>query len=80
MNPAHKLLYLHEAIAVVLLGCENKTSTTIHLANEINRRGLYIRKDKKALPAYQVMQRTKLSNGRYHHLFLFISPNIVSLK
>ncbi len=74
------ILYLHEAIAVVLLSCKNRTSTTIFLANEINRRKLYLRKDCKPLPPYQVMQRTKLSNGRYHKLFLFTTPNIVSLK
>jgi len=73
-------LTLHEAIAVVLLNCEDKTASTDFIAEEINRRGLYHRKDGAPLPAYQVMQRTKLSNRQYYHLFKFIEPNIVKLK
>ncbi len=73
-------LKLHEAIAVVLLGKENRVANTEEIANEINERELYKRKDLGPLPAYQVMQRTKLSKDRYHHLFEFIEPNIVKLK
>jgi len=73
-------LKLHEAIAVVLLGKENRTASIEEIANEINERELYERKDNEPLPAYQVMQRTKLSDGRYHHLFEYIEPNIVRLR
>jgi len=71
---------LHEAIAIVLLGKDKRTATIDQIADEINARGLYIRKDEKSLPAYQVMQRTKLSNGSYRHLFQFTEPGWVTLK
>lgn len=74
------LLKLHEAIAVVLLSKTKRTATTEKIADEINRRGLYKRKDGKPLPAYQVMMRVKLANGQYHHLFQFRVPNEVILK
>lgn len=73
------LLTLHEAIAVVLLSKQSRTSDVETIADEINSRGLYVRKDNQPLPGYQVMQRTKLSKGRYHHLFKFIEPDKVRL-
>lgn len=73
-------LKLHEAIAVVLLGKENRTASIEEIANEINEREIYERKDQEPLPAYQVMQRTKLSDGRYQQLFEYIEPNIVRLR
>lgn len=63
------LLKLHEAIAVVLLTEPNRTATFEEIAAVINKRKLYVRKDKKPLPDYQVMMRTKLNRGRYAHLF-----------
>ena len=74
------ILKLHEAIAVVLLNCKGRKSTIEFIADEINKRKLYVRKDQMSLPAYQVMQRTLLSNGKYHHLFQFTKPNTVKLK
>ena len=68
------ILKLHEAIAVVLLSCKEREATVEFIADEINKRKLYIRKDLKPLPAYQVMQRTKLSKGHYSYLFKFINP------
>lgn len=62
-------LKLHEAIAVVLLGMPNRTGTFEEIALVINKRKLYLRKDGKPLPAYQVMMRSKLSKERYSHLF-----------
>jgi len=41
---------------------------------------LDIRNDGKDLPAYQVMQRTKLANGQYHHLFDYQSPSRIVLR
>lgn len=73
-------LLLHEAIAVVLLSKDKRTATIEEVAMDINQRQLYSRKDGGALPAYQVMQRTKLSKGRYHHLFEWIEPNTVRLR
>ena len=75
------LLKLHEAVAVVLLSAENRTATLEEIAYEINKRGLFIRpSDGKPVPDYQVMQRTKLSSGKYKHLFEFIEPDKVKLR
>lgn len=71
---------LHEAIVEVLACKLNKSATTTEIANEINKKKLYSRKDKNLLPAYQVMMRAKLGNGRYHHLFEIIEPDIIKLK
>jgi len=73
------LLKLHEAIAVVLLSKPKRTATTEEIAKEINKRGLYKRKDKEPLPAYQVMMRSKLSDGKYLHLFRYLANDKVKL-
>lgn len=73
------LLTLHEAIAVVLLTKPARIADIETIADEINSRSLYTRSDSQPLPGYQVMQRTKLSKGRYHHLFQFIEPDKVKL-
>jgi len=71
---------LHEAIAVVLLNKPDRTASEQEIADEINSRRLYIRKDGQDLPAYQVMQRTKLAGGRYHYLFDYQSSSKISLR
>lgn len=73
-------LTLHEAIAVVLLNNENRTATIAEIADEINRRKLYERKDGTSLPDFQVMMRTKLSGGKYAHWFEWVEPDSVRLK
>ena len=73
-------LFLHEAIAIMLLSKELRTSTIGEIALEINKRSLYQRKDRSDVPPYQIMQRTKLCNGHYHHLFEWIEPNKVRLR
>lgn len=73
------LLQLHEAIAVVLLSKANRTAPLEDISAEINTRKLYVRKDGNPVPPHQIMQRTFLSNGKYHHLFRFTKPNIVTL-
>ncbi len=74
------ILKLHEAIAVVLLSKPNRTATIESIAEEINKRGLYLKKADGPLPAYQVMMRSKLSKGKYAHLFDFIGNDQVRLK
>ena len=74
------ILKLHEAIAVVLLNRIDRTASEQEIADEINKRKLYIRKDGKPLPGYQVMQRTKLANGQYHHLFDYQSSEKITLR
>jgi hypothetical protein len=73
-------LKLHEAIAVVLINKIGRTASFEEIADEINRRGLYIRKDGLLVPDYQIMQRSKLSNGQYHHLFEQVSCSQIKLK
>ena len=50
------MLKLHEAIAVVL---REGAKTSRELADEINRRNLYRRKDGRSLPANQVSARIR---------------------
>jgi hypothetical protein len=73
------LLKLHEAIAVVLLGAPNRTAAFDSIAKEINKRGLYLRKDGEPLPAHQVMMRSKLSKSRYAHLFQYLQNDKAKL-
>lgn len=74
------LLKLHEAIAVVLLSKENRTASFSEIAEEIENRRLYFRKDGESAPDYQIMMRTKLAKGKYHHLFEQIGKDKVRLK
>jgi uncharacterized protein YjiK len=73
------ILKLHEAIAVVLLSKPKRMATFETIAKEINKRGLYFRKDGEPLPAYQVMMRSKLSKSRYDHLFQYLQNDKVKL-
>ncbi len=77
----NNVLKLHEAIAVVLLSRPSRSADTQLIANVVNRRRLYCRKDNKPVPAYQIMMRTSLSSGAYGHLFRFENrTQIVTLK
>jgi hypothetical protein len=73
-------LTLHEAITIVLKTQPKRTATTEYIAEEINKLKLYTKKDKSPVLKGQIRLRTKLSNGKYHHLFDFNEPNIVKLK
>lgn len=74
------ILKLHEAISVVLLNCRGRKATIHFIADEINRRKLYSRKDNKPVPPYQIMMRSKLNKGRYAYLFRFVNPDLVVLS
>ena len=73
-------LLLHEAIAIILLSKENRIASIEEIAIKINERNLYQRKDGKKVSPFQIMQRTKLSSGQYHHLFEWFEPNMVRLR
>lgn len=73
-------LFLHEAIAVILLSKKDRKATVEGIANEINRRKLYYQKNGNLVPEYQIMQRTRLGGGHYHYLFEWIEPNFVKLR
>lgn len=73
-------LKLHEAIAVVLLSKEDRKAHIQEIADIINSRQLYQRKDGQPLPDQQVKLRTKLAGGQYHHLFEYLSGDVVKLR
>ena len=72
------LLRLHEAIAVAFLSKANRTASQQDISAEVNASKLYVRKDGNPVHPHQIMQRTFLSKGKYHHLFQF-KPDIVIL-
>lgn len=74
------MLKLHEAIVVVLSTKKNRTATTQQIADEINSRTLYQKKDGSPVQASQIKLRTKLSGGQYHYLFEFEEPNKVKIR
>jgi hypothetical protein len=74
------MLLLHEAIAVCLLSKPNRTANAKDIANLINKRSLYVRRDKKPLPEYQVVMRASLSGGKYKHLFEVLPNKLIRLR
>ena len=68
---------LHEAIIIVLTKA-GKPLTTHEIAAELNRNGLYSKKDKSEITDFQIHGRTKES-GSYSHLFSR-NGSMVSLK
>src|ERR1035438_121890 len=66
---------LHKAMRIILLECESYTATTQELSVEIERRGLYIRKDGNAARARQINARVR----QYPELFEFTSHGVVRL-
>ncbi len=81
MNKGMKnILKLHEAIVLGLINCKDKKAAAVQIANEINRRKLYIRKEGQPVPSYQIMMRTKMSKGKYTHLFDVDKSDIIAFK
>ena len=79
------LLKLHEAIAVVLLGKDDRTATIQDITKEIADRNLYRQNKGKGAfpPKSQIRLRThpNTKGGQtYGHLFDFISPDKIKLK
>lgn len=78
-----KKLTLHEAIELVLKVRQNRTWTINEIANEINSRKLYEKKDKSALQSGQVRLRTHPNTkaGKfYSYMFEYIEPDKVRLR
>jgi len=69
-------LRLHEAMRIVLSEKESRTASTQEISQEIERRGLYERKDGDPAPAQQINARAR----RYDALFEFIEPGRIRLK
>jgi hypothetical protein len=67
---------LHEAIRIVLLDREGHAATTSDISSEIERRGLYLRKDGEVARARQINARVR----QYPSLFTFEKPGTVRLK
>jgi HTH-type transcriptional regulator / antitoxin HigA len=68
-------LPLHEAIRIVLMGRESRMASTREISDEIERRGLYTRKDGDAARAKQINARVR----RYPHLFQVDNEGAVKL-
>lgn len=74
------LLKLHEAVAVVFLGKDDKTLTLEEIAQEIEQRNLFPERKGGITLARQIKLRTSISSSRYKHLFSFSKPNVLTLK
>ncbi len=66
---------LHEAMEIVLLEQKSRIATTSEIAKEIERRGLYQRKDGETARANQINARVR----QYPKLFKFDGPGVVHL-
>jgi hypothetical protein len=66
---------LHKAIRIVLSDRESRTATTQEISEEIERRGLYSRKDGDSARARQINARVR----QYPALFKFVEPGLVQL-
>ena len=66
---------LHEAIRTVLSEREDFKATTSEISAEIEKRGLYARRDARAARANQINARVK----KPPELFKFVKPEIVCL-
>lgn len=75
-----KKFTLHKAMEIVLLGQFNKTASLHWIATEIEKRGLYYKKNGNPAPPSQIRSRATGSNGFYKHLFEFIIPDKIKLR
>lgn len=79
----HKLLTLHEAIAVILLSKDDRTARIQEISEEIAARKLYFQKSGDIAPPEQIRLRTHpntKSGKQYAHLFEYIEPDKVRLR
>jgi hypothetical protein len=74
------LLTLHEAVAVILLGEENRSATFLTIADKIEMRNLFPNRKGGITLAEQIKLRTSISSSKYKHLFEFTKPDILRLK
>lgn len=68
----NNLLTLHEAIAVILLSKEGRTTSIQEISKEIAERKLYFQKSGEIAPPEQIRLRTHpntKSGKQYAHLF-----------
>lgn len=73
---AHGKLFLHEAMAVVLLKRKKRTDTIEYVANKIKDRGLYTQRSGRAAPLSQIRRRAR----KYPQYFDWLPPDQVRLK
>lgn len=74
--PARTALTLHEAMKVVLAETPDHTMHARALADEIYRRGLYVRRDGDKAPHMQI----RATCSHYKHLFEAIPGNYIKLR
>jgi hypothetical protein len=72
-------LKLHEAIAVVLLNCVNRTATFEDIAKVIDKRMLFPERKGGIALAEQIKLRTSISSSKYRHWFEFTKPDVLRL-
>jgi len=63
---------LHDAIILLLTNSSSSSMTTVEIAEELNKQGLYQRKDGEAIQPSQVGARVR----QYEHLFITIDGQI----
>jgi len=68
--------YLHDAIKVVLSKRLSKTATTEEIADEIAKKGLYLRKDGKTAKKKQIDARVR----KHRDMFTIIAPQTIKLN
>lgn len=74
---------LHEAIEIVLKKKPNRTATVQEIADEINGRNLYQKRDGSSVEKGQIRLRTHpntKSGKHYSYMFEYIEPAKVRLK
>lgn len=74
------LLTLHEAVAVVLLGIPTRTATFQTIADEVERRKLFLERKGGITLAKQIELRTAIASNKHKDWFEFTKPDIIKLK
>lgn len=69
-------MYLHEAMVEVLQKKPGRRAHRADIADEINRRRLYIRRDRASLERNQISARA----SKYPHLFRGFGSGIIGLR
>ena len=78
--PQKNLLSLHEAIVIALINQPTRVASYEEIANFIEYRNLYPKREGNISLTTQVMLRSTKANGAYHHLFEQLENDTIKLK
>ena len=78
--PGKNLISLHEAIVIALVNQPARTASFEEIANFIEDRNLYPKREGNISLATQVMLRSTKANGAYFHLFEQVKTDAIKLK